>query len=80
MTRLKEGSTQQERHHVPEGPTKIKTELNRYPLRCRECGDMYYVNECDYHDFKLAFGADPSELTFCCNDCEDAGAEEAYAH
>lgn len=79
MSRFKEGLTQQERYYSG-GPTRVKTDLNRYPLRCRECGELYYVNECDYHDFTLAAEADPSEAVFCCNDCEDAGEEEAYAH
>ena len=79
MAKLRETLNPEEQQGAIEGPTRIKTERNKHPLRCRACCEMYYVDEGIYHEFRSAFDADPSENSFCCDDCEELEAEAAHS-
>lgn len=75
MTKLKE--TLDDLHTAPETATKFKTEWNKYGISCGVCNEVFYVNESIYNRVRVALEFDPTDNPFCCDDCEEAYAEEA---
>jgi hypothetical protein len=75
MTKLRE--TLDDMHAAVETATKFKTERNKYELRCGVCNELFYVDESIYNRVRVALEFDPSDNSFCCDDCEEAYAEEA---
>jgi hypothetical protein len=65
---------------IHEGPTRYRTEKNNHALHCRECGDLYHVDEKTIRRVLSALEGDPSENPFCCPRCEEEYEEEAYRH
>lgn len=65
---------------IHEGPTRFPTGNNLYALHCRECGDLYYVDQKTIRRANAALESGPSENPFCCHRCEEEYVEEAYTH
>jgi hypothetical protein len=66
--------------HVKLGkPTLHRTEVNRYPLNCGICRELYFVDEGILRRVHSALEGDPSEMPFSCEACEEHYAEAAYA-
>jgi hypothetical protein len=80
MVRLKEKLNPEEEQGALEGPTRYKTDRNQHGLHCRECGELYYVDDSIYRATCAAIEADPSENPFVCDDCEEEYGEEGYSH
>lgn len=78
MDRLRETLNPEEQGVVLK-PTKHKTATNQYAVPCRQCGDIYYVDEQVHRRVLAAAEADPTENPFCCERCEEEYAEEAHA-
>ena len=79
MDRLRE-TINPEEMGVHEGPTRYPTGKNTHAVHCRECGDLYYVDEGVTRRFLAALEGDISENPFCCPRCEEEYEEEAYLH
>lgn len=77
MVRLRENLDPEEELGVVVGPTKYITASNHYGLHCVDCGELYYVDEAILLRVKSAHEADPTEIPFRCNDCEEEYAEES---
>ena len=60
-------------------PTLHRTEVNRYPLNCGICRELYFVDEGILRRVHSALEGDPSEMPFSCEPCEEQYAEAAYA-
>lgn len=79
MHRLRE-TINPEEMGIHEGPARYPSGKNLHALHCRECGDLYYVDEQTIRRFHAALEGDPSENPFCCARCEEEYEEEAYGH
>lgn len=75
MVRLREKLNPEEQLDALGCPTRYETERNLHGLHCRECGELYYVDDSTAEKV----GVDPTENPFVCSECEEAYAEEAYA-
>jgi len=80
MTRLRETLNPEEKQDALGRPTRTRTPLNKHPLRCLACDDLYYVDESAYREFMHAIEADPSDNRFACDRCIEEQAEEEHAH
>lgn len=75
MTKLRESLD--DMHTAAGAATKLKTELNKYEVRCGVCNELFFVDESTYHRVRVALEFDPADSPFCCDDCEEEYAEEA---
>jgi hypothetical protein len=78
MERLRENLNPEEKLHAFGRPTQHKTEVNQQGLHCRECGQLYYIDETSYRKALAGLEGDASEIRFYCEDCEAALAEDFY--
>jgi hypothetical protein len=79
MDRLRE-KVNPEEMGVLRGPTRYITQQNRHALHCRECGDLYYVDDSTIRRLHAVLKGDSSENPFCCPRCEEEYTEDAYGH
>ena len=77
MVKRRENLNLEERLDTLGCPTRYETEHNRHGLRCRECSELYYVDDSTSEKVSAVIGIDPTESPFVCSDCEAAYAEEA---
>jgi hypothetical protein len=80
MNKLKEALDTNDKQIEHAKPTSHKTELNRHEVFCRECGARYWADDYLYRKVCSALEWDPSNNPFCCEDCEEAYAQEARTH
>lgn len=79
MDRRRENLNPEEAGLALERPTRYQTGNNRHPLRCTDCGVLYFVDEETLRKATAALEGDPAEITFTCDDCEDEYGEAARA-
>ena len=58
-------------------PTKFATEWNKYGIPCGVCAELFYVDETTYNHVRSAMDFDPTNNSFCCDDCKTQYDEEA---
>ena len=78
MVRLRENLNPEEQLDALGCPMKYETVRNRHGLHCRECGELYFVDDFTYEKVRAAISVDPTGNPFVCGDCEEAYAEEGY--
>jgi hypothetical protein len=52
-------------------PTSYRTEINRYPLYCGICHDLFYVDERIVRQVYAALEDEQSEIPFSCVQCQE---------
>lgn len=77
MSRFSRFNEPQTEPALPE-PTTLPGPDNRRGWHCRDCGELYYVDEATYLNIAAAIEHDPTENPFCCRDCEEADARAAH--
>ena len=76
MERLRETLSPEDNEGVIRSHSKFKTSSHPYGLHCRECGEVYYVDDHTFNKTSSVLQFDPSNNPFICERCEDAYAEE----
>jgi hypothetical protein len=79
MGRLKEELDTNEEGIAAERATKHRTSKNLYEVQCSVCGDSYYVDQQLLGQVESAWGFDPTESPFTCDDCEEEREEDEYS-
>ena len=78
MDKLREKLSPEDIEGVIRSHSKYKTSNHPYGLHCRECGEVYYVDEDFYHKTSSILQFDPSNNPFICERCEDTSEENPY--
>ncbi|HEY7912040.1 MAG TPA: hypothetical protein VIG62_09035 [Blastocatellia bacterium] len=79
MDRLREKLNPEEEQNALTVPTRYMTDRNLHQLHCRECGEIYYLDDSIYRKVMAAIDWDSSENPFVCDECEEEYAEEEYS-
>ena len=59
------------------GPTRFRKGPNQSELKCRSCGDLYFVDDVSFHEAMSAMEMG-LENPFCCDECEAEREEIAH--
>jgi hypothetical protein len=80
MMNLTERMDVRRRHRRRGKPTLHRTEVNRYPINCETCRELYFVDDGILRRVHSALEGDPSEMPFTCEPCEEQYAEAARSN
>jgi hypothetical protein len=71
MMELRERVNAQSTYIAIGTPTSYRTEINRYPLYCGVCHDLFYVDERIVRQVYAALEDDELEMPFSCWQCQE---------
>jgi len=71
MERLRETLSPEDKEGVVRMYSLYKTPTHHYRLLCRECMELYFVDEATFRQAASALEIDPSNNLFICDRCEE---------